>query len=340
MRAIRCSCRALLALVAASSFAQETTGRGIAHFHRGEYAVAARTLEAAPESPHRNVFLALSRAALGRCAEAEVELSRHAREKSDVGRLAGLGLAQCFVAANRMDDATAMVSRLMAAHPADADVLYLAARVHMRTWNGIVQKMFESTPASFRVNQLSAEIFETQGRYADAIAEYRKAIAKNAAALNLHFRLGRALLLNSHGPQSLAAARKEFEAELVLNPGDAAAEYQVGQILLAEQKSDAALARFERALEGRPDFPEAMLAIAKLRLARKENARAIALLESAVRLQPRNEAAHYNLMLAYRNAGRTEDAAREAEIVEKLKRPPEGEFTDFLKRIGAGGPKQ
>ena len=39
--------------------------------------------------------------------------------------------------------------------------------------------MFQKTPASFRVNQLSAEIFEIQGKYSEAVAEFRKAIEKN-----------------------------------------------------------------------------------------------------------------------------------------------------------------
>ena len=58
------------------------------------------------------------------------------------------------------------------------------------------------------------------------------------------------------------------------------------------------------------------------------------LLERAVKLQPRGEIAHYNLMLAYRNAGRTADAQREKLELDKLQKPPEGEFTDFLKRLG------
>jgi hypothetical protein len=45
-------------------------------------------------------------------------------------------------------------------------------------------------------------------------------------------------------------------------------------------------------------------------------------------------------MLAYRNAGRVDDAQRERAILDKIKRPPEGEFTDFLKRLGEKAPKQ
>ncbi len=204
----------------------------------------------------------------------------------------------------------------------------------MKAWNDAIYRMYQKAPASYRVDQLSAEVFETQGKYPEAIAEYRKAIGKNPKALDLHYRLGRALLQQSHDPAVLAEARKEFAAELALNPADAVAEYQVGQVLTAEQKKSEAAAHFERAAELRPDFAEALIAVAKLRADAKQYAAAIALLERAIKLQPRNETAHYNLMMTYRNAGRTADAQREKAELDKLQKPPEGEFTDFLKRLG------
>jgi tetratricopeptide (TPR) repeat protein len=196
--------------------------------------------------------------------------------------------------------------------------------------------MYQKTPASYRVNQLSGEIFEIQGRYQEAAAEYRKAIQKNASALNLHFRLGRALLLESHDPANLKEARKEFEAELALNPSDAVAEYQVGQIMLTEQDRAGASAHFEKAVTLNPDFGEALVALAKT----KKDADAIPLLERATKLQPTSESAHYSLMMAYRNAGRSSDAQREKAVIDKLTKPPEGEFTDFLKKLGEKAPKQ
>ena len=48
--------------------------------------------------------------------------------------------------------------------------------------------------------------------------------------------------------------------------------------------------------------------------------------------------AHYNLMLAYRNSGQMDKARQEQQVLEKLQHPPEGEFTDFLKRLGEKAP--
>jgi tetratricopeptide (TPR) repeat protein len=298
--------------------------QGVAQFHRGEYEQARRTLSTAPESETRDVFLSLAEAAAGQCASAMPRLQREYKD-ANLRRLAALGLIQCLLAQDRVADALPVATRLETEFPSDPDVLYQSARLHMRAFNDSVNRMFQRAPASFRVNQLSGEIFELQGRIPDAIAEYRKAIAKNPAAINLHYRLGRALALESQFEEAL----REFEAELKLNPADALAEFQVAQILAAQQKQAEAAGHFDRALALKPDFVEAMIALAKIR-----PQSAVGLLEKASSLAPKNESARYALMLAYRNAGRFEDAQKQKAELDKLQRPPEGEFTEFLKKLG------
>ena len=316
--------------------------KGIAEFNHGQYASAQVSLERAPDSPQRRAFLALTHAATGHCDSAREELAAEFAKDaaSELGRLTGLALTQCMLAEGNYDEAIPVLARLKALHPDDADVLYQCARLHMKAWNDTLYEMFRKTPGSYRVNQISAEIFEIQNRYPEAISEYRKAIEKTPAALNLHFRLGRALLLESHSPDNLDLARREFEAELALNPADAAAEYETGQILLASQAPQEAVKHFERAVAITPNFAEALQALAKAHMDAKQYPEAILLLENVVRLQPANESAHYSLMLAYRNAGRNADAAREQAELDKLQKSPQGEFTDFLKKLGEKAPKQ
>jgi tetratricopeptide (TPR) repeat protein len=336
----RASVAAVLSLAAAFCQQPDLVAQGIVAFHQGRYAEARAILEKAPPSEHSRVFLALSRAALGDCAAVSGDLTKQFEQAADTDlrRLAGLAAVQCFVSQNHLADAFPVASRLQVLYPKDADVLYQAARLYMKAWNDTIFQMFQKTPASFRVNQISAEIFEIQNRYPEAISEYRKAIEKNKTALNLHFRLGRALLMQSHSPESLDAAQKEFEAELALNPTDAVAEHQIGMILLAKQKPDEAAARFERALSLNPDFPEALQALAKSKMDAKQYDAAIALLQRLVHLQPDNEGAHYSLMMAYRNTGKMEEALREKAVLDRLRKPPEGEFTEFLKKLGEKAP--
>jgi tetratricopeptide (TPR) repeat protein len=307
-------------------FAQSLAG--VESFHRGEYEEAAKQLEAASPSPVRDAFLGLSFAATGRCPEAAPFLEK-IYEASDLSRLARLASVQCHLATGRNDSALTVIATLERDFPRDPDVLFQAARVHMRAFNATVARLFDAAPAAYQVNQLSAEIFEREGKFGEAVAEYRKAIEKNPRALNVHYRLGRALLMQGTSPETLSEAHAAFEAELRLNPRDAVAEFQIGQIDALKGNPDEAARRFAHALELQPDFVEAMVALAKIR--RPDSVR---LLERAVQLQPANETARYALMIAYRNAGRAEDAAKQKGELDKLQQRPEGEFSEFLKRLG------
>jgi tetratricopeptide (TPR) repeat protein len=318
----------ILLLLCAAAAADEALTRGVEAFHGGRYAEARTFLEQSKDA-QAPVFLALVQAATGGCDAATPRLAEaftHGAEPA-LRKLTGEALMSC------------VESNLKAEYPADADVLYQSARAHLRAWNDVVYQMFQKTPGSYRVNQISGEVLEIQGKYHDAAAEYRKAIEKNPRALDLHFRLGRVILIDSQGPEALENALREFEAELALNRGDAAAEYEAGQILIAQGKRDAGARRLEHALELRPDFIEAMVAVGRARVEEKRYAEAIALLKRATGLQPRNETAHYSLMMAYRNSGDLESAKREKAVLDELQKPPEGEFTDFLKKLGEKPPK-
>ena len=140
--------------------------------------------------------------------------------------------------------------------------------------------------------------------------------------------------MRSHEPSALEEALEEFRAELRINPNDAVAEFQVGQILQVQGRGTEALAHFERAVESEGEFPEALLALAKERTRLEQFNTAIELLERAIKLYPESEPAQYSLMMAYRNAGRRDDARRIQEALDRLQAAEDGEFSEFLKRIG------
>jgi tetratricopeptide (TPR) repeat protein len=83
-----------------------------------------------------------------------------------------------------------------------------------------------------------------------------------------------------------------------------------------------------------------MIAVGRSRAGDKHYNEAAQLFEKAIALQPENEAAHYNLMLAYRDLGRGADALAQKKILDQLQKPPEGEFTEFLRKIGEKAPAQ
>jgi Tfp pilus assembly protein PilF len=317
-----------------------SAGEGISAFHAGLYSVALPKLQrAAKESadPKETVYLALTQAALGDCRTALPNLAEGAAHAAPtLKRLAGIAAARCFSTTGDRAQAFTTIAALEREFPNDPDVLYTSATLHMKAFNDATFAMFQRTPASYRVHELSAQVFETQGRYAEAAAEYRKAIVANPKAPDLHYRLGRSLLAQGHSPESLEEAAQEFQAELALSPEDSAAEYQLGQIAQVRGKSTEAEAHYERAVERSPKFAAALIALGKIQLQKKQYNQALTLLQRAVAIQPDNEAAHYALLTVYRDTGKMEQAKEEKAILDRLQKPPGGEFSDFLKRLGEG----
>jgi len=323
----------LLAAVAGATPREE----GITAFSEGRYSVALAKLKQAASSGDQKatLFLALTQAATGDCAPALPVLTKtEAGNDATFSRLAGLAACKCYSKTGDLAKSAAIIQELEHRFPNDPDVLYTAAKLHMKAFNDAAFAMFQRTPQSYRVHELSAEVFEIENRYSEAASEYREAIKLSPKALDVHYRLGRALLLQSHSPEALEQSAAEFKAELQVNPEDSASEFQLGQIRQAQRNALQAQSHYERALHLSPNFTETLVALGKLHTQQKDYQKAIPLLTRAAELQPKNEAAHYALLTAYRDSGQMDKAKAEKAILDNLQKAPEGEFSNFLKKLG------
>ena len=324
--------KAILVAALSAPFLLADTNSGIAAFNEGRYVEALRLLTAAAADKTdrpAQMSLALTQAATGACTTALPILTRE-----PLNELGGIAAVKCYAGSGDTAHEFSLLQRLQEQFPNSADVLYLSAREHMKAFNDATFAMFQRTPSSYRVHELSADIFEVQNRFDEAIAEYRKAIELNPSAPDLHFRLGRAILLQSHSPEALGQASAEFQSELKLNPEDASCDFQLGQIAQVETKPAEARTYFERALNLSPNFVQALLALGKIESASKNYPRGIELLRKATQLEPENESAHYALLTAYRDSGQMDKAKAEKATLDKLQKPADGEFSNFLKKLG------
>src|SRR6185437_11392426 len=151
---------------------------------------------------------------------------------------------------------------------------------------------------SARVHEILGQSMMAQERYPQAIQEYSKAIERNGRLAGLHLQLGQAILA-------------EFRTELEINPGDAEAAYQLGEISYERSDWDEAKRWLLKAVELRPKFAEAHAALGRVLAEQGDQASAIQHLEMAVAEAPDNAMAHYHLAQLYKKAGRTNDADRE-----------------------------
>jgi tetratricopeptide (TPR) repeat protein len=343
MQAIKGLC-VLMLLAGAATPGDSARQQGMEAFKDGRYSVASvKFREALRLSSDRTtkIFAALTQAALGNCNTALPELTARPEPEDQVlYRMASLAAVKCYSTKHDEAGAFSLLQRLRQRFPDDPDVLYTAAKLHMKAFNDATFAMFQGAPSSYRVHELSAEIFEVQNRYEQAVAEYRKAIALKPNAPDIHYRLGRALLLQSHDPASLDLAAEEFRSELKVSPEDGACEFQLGQIAQVQGKSSDAKLHFERAVALSPTFVAGLIALGKVKSEEKDYGKAVELLSRATQIQPENETAHYALITAYRNAGQMDKAKAEKAILDRLQKPPEGEFSNFLKKLGEKPPEQ
>ncbi len=258
----------------------------------------------------RGVDLALK----GHCGDAMPLLDQAMRDtadKNDVKRTVSFAGVRCSMLLNRQTDAMSFLAWLQQAYPNDPDVLFLAVHVFSELSQRNSQQLMDKAPESPLVIELNAENFERQGDFAKAIAEYRILLQRTPEKPGIHYRIGGLLMSLPPAATTSAEARKEFEAELKINPQSAGAEYYLGELARQENRLPDAIEHFSRATKLYPGFAEAYFGLGRALLDSDKAAAAIEPLETAVKLAPDNPTAHLALATSYQRVGRKDEAARE-----------------------------
>jgi predicted Zn-dependent protease len=250
----------------------------------------------------------------GHCREALPLLKRAFAQTMDKDprRAIGVNLVRCSMDQNQPAQAVATMQTLTRDFPDDPEVLYVAVHIFSDLSIRASQQLMVKAPSSAQVHLLNAEALETQGKWDEAALEYRAAVEKSPNMPGLHFRLGRLLLSRPPTQTTMDDARTEFQAELKLNPENAGAEYVLGEMARRAEQLPDAIGHLTRAVQLDAGFADACTSLGQALLASDRAADAIPPLETAVKLQPENPAAHFHLATAYRRSGRKVDADRES----------------------------
>jgi tetratricopeptide (TPR) repeat protein len=249
----------------------------------------------------------------GRCPEAMPLLKEAmgAVRDSDLKRKVGKGGVRCAMLMNQENTATSILDWLQQEFPRDPDILFLAVHVYSDLAQLNSQALMNDAPDSQEVIQLNAENFEKQHDLKKAIAEYQVLLQRAPDKPGIHFRIAGLIMSQPPTATSAEEARKEFEAELKIFPGNAGAEYYLGELARQKDKLPEAIQHFTRSAELYPSFAEAHFGLGRSLLDSGKTKDAVAPLETAVKLAPENPTIHFTLATAYQRLGRKEDAARE-----------------------------
>jgi predicted Zn-dependent protease len=296
---------------------------GIA-FEQGHYAQAAHAFHSAfrldPSMRNAQGFLGICEMRLGQTEKAKESLAESLPNITDprLRKQAVEDLVQIYYNEQNLNKVAGILGAQT--HSNDPELLYDAYRVYTRLASQALATLIQVDPTSPRLREIVAQSLTNRRDFTGAIAEYRKAIDEDPHLSGVHFELGQAILAGSQTPLARAAAKKEFEAELALDPSNPYAEYGLGEIAWFNSDSNAALRHFSRAVELSPGFAEAQIDLGKVLMKVGAIDQAVAHLRMAVLRGPQNPTVHYQLALAYRKLGRGGAAEREMAVFQELRK--------------------
>jgi tetratricopeptide (TPR) repeat protein len=286
-----------------------------------QYRTAELELEKAnalqPETPEILYNLGQTYLRNGEYSKAEPFLNRALKARPDAPEILYL-MAQVASEQGRPVDALDLLARAHKLAPQNADVIFLLARVSMsqnyfEDAIPLLEAGVKDAPQRADLRAALGESYFMAGRAEKAIDEFKKLIeldpsARSYAFMGLSYRhLGR-----------FEEARKYFEAGLKHDRRDASCLFNIGYIEERQGNYAAAEGFFQQALRSNPDFSEALLELANLRIAKKQFAEAAVLLRKYVKVSREPATGYYKLAMVERSLHQTEAAQRDLSVFQTL----------------------
>ncbi|MGH9585936.1 MAG: tetratricopeptide repeat protein [Acidobacteriaceae bacterium] len=297
-------------------------------FKRREYDRAVQEIHIAqrlkPGLPRLDSLLGSALAEEGHFADALPHLEKgfHQSGDSAVKRMCGLELIRAYSDLGRDSDAVEISLKMNKLYPNDPEVLYHTGRVYGNFAYETMEKLHDTAPGSIWMLQAQGEANESQKAWEPAITAFNHVLALDPKRPGIHYRLGRVYLGRYRQTQNAVdktASMREFQAELAIDPGNANATYELGNIQAESGNLDDAAKQFAVVLKHYPDFEEALVGLAGVDLSLQNAGAARPLLERATRLRPNDEVAWWRLSQADRATGNNAGQQKALATFQKLR---------------------
>jgi tetratricopeptide (TPR) repeat protein len=234
-------------------------------------------------------------------------------------------LARCYYKQNKFQETVRAMDQAIDLEPAkESNYLDLGQMLldHqlLAPAHEVAEKALERIPNSFGCYLLKGQIEAKQGAFTDAVVTYRRARELNPDSAVANYNLARMQWLAGMNDEAVAT----FEQGIKHFPQDAPTYVEYATILLKRaENGDApsearAVSLLKHACALDKSLAEPRYQIGNLWLRKGRATQALLELLTASRLSPAEAKTHFALSRAYRRLGRSEEAARELAIYDKL----------------------
>jgi tetratricopeptide (TPR) repeat protein len=253
----------------------------------------------------------------GEYPKAELVLNRALKRKPDSPETLYL-LAQVYADQKKPVDALELLMRAHKLAPQNTDVIFLLARVSM-TQNyfedaiPLLESGLQIAPKRADLHAALGESYFMSGKTEKAIDEFKSLIALDPSARSYAF-----MGLSYRHLGRFDEAKKYFQEGLKLDPSNVSCLFNMGYIEERQGNHAAAETLFQQALKSKPDYSEALLELANLRIANKKFDEAAVLLRRYVKVTRDPASGYYKLAMVERNLHQTEAAQRDLNVFQTL----------------------
>lgn len=280
---------------------------------------------------------------LGQCylrdrqySQAEAPLNRALRLKPDSAQALYL-LAEVYKAESRPLDALDLLVRARKIAPDDPDIVLLMAQIsisqkYFEDAIPLLQQGLQNAPQRTDLRSALGESYFKSDNVDKAIEEFNKVIAAgpNARAYSFlglsHIDLGR-----------FDEAKQNFQNGLKLEPHNNFCLFNLGYIAERQGNSAEAETIFLKVLAADPDFPDALLELANLRIGAKQFSEAAGLLRRYIHSSRNPATGYYKLAMVERSLHQPEAAAKDLAEFQALSKTAPADsylFEDLFDYLG------
>jgi tetratricopeptide (TPR) repeat protein len=305
---------------------------GKVYLAEGAYPAAVTVLESAadrPGAPDVLVDLAIAYFRVGQYRKALEPLDGAlARDPRNVAARHMAGKSR-FMLGEFVEAADALEAALKLA-PRDYDVAYTLGLAYLKQKQlpkarAVFDRMVAQLGNRAALRVLVGRAYRETGFLAEAIDEFKRAVALDPKFPRVHYYLGLTYLLKD-GPERIPDAAREFEIELASHPDEFFANYYLGVLSVIDRKWDVAIPYLEKASRAKPDDPDPYFHLGQAYQGLERHEQAVEALRKSVALTSdisHNEfqvgTAHYRLGQSLVRLGRTDEGEKELKVSAEIK---------------------